>query len=51
MFYKLFQWFICGGIYPWILFATASRPGLGPTQPPMKWIPVALSSVVKRPER
>jgi len=33
------------------LFATASRPVLGPTQPPVKWIPSAPSPEVKRPER
>jgi hypothetical protein len=25
-----------------ILFVTASRPGLGPTHPPIQWIPGAL---------
>jgi hypothetical protein len=25
------------------LFTTASRPALGPTQPPLQWVPVALS--------
>jgi hypothetical protein len=31
------------------LFTTASRTALGPTQPPIQWIPVALSLGVKRP--
>jgi hypothetical protein len=31
------------------LFATASRPALGPTQPPIQWVPEALSLGVKRP--
>jgi hypothetical protein len=34
-----------------ILFATASRPTLGPTQPPIKWVPRALSPGVKGPGR
>jgi hypothetical protein len=29
-------------------FSTASRPVLGPTQPPIQWIPGALSPGVKR---
>jgi hypothetical protein len=33
------------------LFTTASRPPLGPTQPPVQWIPGALSWGVKRPGR
>jgi len=33
------------------LFATASRPALGPTQPPIQWVLGALSLGVKRPER
>jgi hypothetical protein len=31
------------------LFTTASRPAVGPTQPPNKWVPGALSLRVKRP--
>jgi hypothetical protein len=34
------------GIY---LFATASRPDLGPTQPSMQWVSEAPSPVVQRP--
>jgi hypothetical protein len=33
------------------LFTTAFRMGLGPTQPPIQWIPGALSLEVKRPGR
>jgi hypothetical protein len=33
------------------LFTTASRTALGPTQPPIPWVPAALSLGVKRPER
>jgi hypothetical protein len=29
-------------------FSTASRPSLGPTQPPLEWVPGALSQGVKR---
>jgi hypothetical protein len=33
------------------LLSTSFRPVLGPTHPPMQWVPGALSSVVKRPGR
>jgi hypothetical protein len=33
------------------LFTTVSKPALGPTQPPIQWVPGALSLVVKRPGR
>jgi hypothetical protein len=33
------------------LFTTASRTALGPTQPPIQWIPGALSLGIKRPGR
>jgi hypothetical protein len=33
------------------LFTTASKPALSPSQPPMKWVPGALSLGVKRPGR
>jgi hypothetical protein len=32
------------------LFATASRPALGPTQLPIQWVPGTLTSVVERSE-
>jgi hypothetical protein len=34
-----------------ILFSTASRPALVPTQPPLQWVPVCISTGVKRQER
>jgi hypothetical protein len=33
------------------LFTTASRTALGPTQPPLQWLPGALCLGVKRPGR
>jgi hypothetical protein len=39
------------GSWELFLFATASRPELGPTQPPIQRIPWALSLGVKRPRR
>jgi hypothetical protein len=33
------------------LFTTASRTALGPTQPPIQWVPGALSLGVRRPGR
>jgi len=32
-------------------FATASRPALWPTQPPIQWVPGAISLGVKRQRR
>jgi hypothetical protein len=34
-----------------VLFSTASRPVLGPTQPPIQWVPEAPSAGVKRSNR
>jgi hypothetical protein len=34
-----------------IFFTTASRTALGPTQPPILWVPGVLSLRVKRPGR
>jgi hypothetical protein len=39
------------GIDGILLFVTASRPVLGPIQPPIQWVPWALSQEVKRPGR
>jgi hypothetical protein len=33
------------------IFSTLSRPALGSTQPPVQWVPGALSPGVKRQER
>jgi hypothetical protein len=33
------------------LFSTVSRPALGPNQPPVQWVPGALTLGVKRPVR
>jgi hypothetical protein len=33
------------------VFSTASRPILGSTQPPIQWVPVAISPRVKRSRR
>jgi hypothetical protein len=40
-----------GGGLGIFLFTTASRMALGPTQPPIQWVPDALSLGVKRPGR
>jgi hypothetical protein len=42
---------IPGGDREFYLFATASRPALGPTHSPIQWIPAALFREVKRPGR
>jgi hypothetical protein len=33
------------------MFVAASRPALGPTQPPFQCVPVAITPGVKRPRR
>jgi len=43
--------FPAGAMMGIFLFATASRPALRPTQPPIKLVPAALSLGVKRPGR
>jgi hypothetical protein len=40
-----------GGGLGIFFFTTASRPALGPTQPPIQWVPDTLSPRVKRPGR
>jgi hypothetical protein len=42
--------FLCRG-RDFILFVTAPRPALGPTQPPIQWVPEALTLRVKWPGR
>jgi hypothetical protein len=39
------------GVLGIFLFTTASRTSLGPTQPPIQWVPGALSLGVKQPGR
>jgi hypothetical protein len=48
---KLLQCSIPGGGLGIFLFTTASRTALGPTQPPIQWVPGILSLGVKRPGR
>jgi hypothetical protein len=47
------RWMIGGSSSPGRIFllTTASRPALGSTQPPIQWVPGALSLGVKRPGR
>jgi len=40
-----------GAIMGILLFATVSRPALGPTHSPIQWVPTCLSLGVKRPGR
>jgi hypothetical protein len=47
----LFMTAISKCIFVTVLITTASRTALGPTQPPIQWVPVALSLGVKRPRR
>jgi len=41
--------FMAGAGKGYFLFATMSRLALRPTQPPIEWVPWALSPRVKRP--
>jgi hypothetical protein len=59
-FYLLFDWLRAGrqrgrssspGRVKNFLFSTSFRPVLGPTQPPIQWVPRALSLGAKRPVR
>jgi hypothetical protein len=43
--------FLAGEVIEFFSFATASRPTQGPTQPPIQWVPLAVSPQVKRPGR
>jgi hypothetical protein len=45
------QWYSARQGLGIFLFTTVPRPALGPTQPPIQWVPGALSLGVKRPER
>jgi len=40
-----------GTVMTVFLFATVYRPALDPVQPPVQWVPGALSQGVKRPGR
>jgi len=40
--------FPAGAVTGYFLFAIASRPALGPTQPSNQWVPVAFTPLVKR---
>jgi hypothetical protein len=51
LFFLLFQGFESRQEMRISLFTIASRPALEPTQPPIQWIPGALSVALKRPAR
>jgi hypothetical protein len=42
---------IPGRGWDFFFFATASKPALRPTQPPVQWVPDSLSLGAKRPAR
>jgi len=51
---EIAQWYSAGLQAGWsgiFHFTTASRPALGPTQPPIQRVPVALTLGVKLPGR
>jgi hypothetical protein len=48
---KIFRLRFPGGGTGIFLFTTAPRTALVPTQPPIQWVPGALSLGVKRPRR
>jgi hypothetical protein len=43
--------FSAGAVMGCFLFATASRPALEPTQPPIQWVPASLTLGIKWPGR
>jgi hypothetical protein len=42
---------MAGTMMGFFLFATASRPALGPADSPVQWVPGLFSPGVRRPER
>jgi hypothetical protein len=51
LYFSFVMQFLAGAMNGFFLFATASRPALGPTQPPIQWVPEALSVRIKWPGR